>query len=60
MNIGITSFPYKLSSITNLSISRKTLVINREDNNPIFSFLNHFISLTIYNNTFEAKSVKDI
>ena len=60
MNIGNTSFYYNLFFITNLSISRKILVINREDNNPIFSLLNYFISLTIYDNAFEAESVKDV
>ena len=60
MNIGNASFPYKSSLITNLSISRKILVINKENNNPIFSLLNHFISLTIYNNTFKAESAKDV
>ena len=60
MNIDNASFPYKLSPITNLSLSRKILVINKEDNNPIFSLLNYFIFLAIYNNTFEVESAKDI
>ncbi len=36
------------------------LVIDRGDDNPIFSLLDHFISLAMYNDAFEAESAKDI
>ena len=60
MNVGTASFRCDLSSITNLSVSRKTLVIDGEDDDPIFSLLDHFISLAMYDDAFEAKSAKDV
>lgn len=59
MNVSNASFSYESSSITNRPGSRKTLVIDREDDNPMFSLLNHFISLAMYDDAFEAKSAKD-
>ena len=60
MNVSNASFSYKSSSITNRPGSRKTLVIDGEDDNPIFFPLDHFISLTIYDDAFETKSAKDV
>lgn len=39
---------------------RKTLIINKEENNLLFLFLNYFIFFVIYNNTFEAIFAKNI
>ena len=48
------------SSVPDLCASRKTLVIDREDNDPVFSLLDHLIFLAVNNDTFEAESAKDV
>ena len=43
-----------------LYICKKTVVIDREDNDSLFSLLDHFISLAIYDNAFEATYAKNV
>ncbi len=45
---------------TNLCASRKTLVVDGEDDDPIFSLLDHLISLALHDDAFEAKSANDV
>ena len=47
-------------SVTNLCAFRKTLVIDGEDDDPIFSLLDHLISLAVDDDAFEAESAKDV
>lgn len=39
---------------------RKTLVIGGRDNDPLFSLLDHFISLAVYDDAFEATYANNI
>ncbi|MCJ1422042.1 hypothetical protein MMC32_008411 [Xylographa parallela] len=47
-------------SIVPHSTPGKTLVIDGEDDDPIFSLLDHFIALAMYDDAFEAESAKDV
>jgi len=46
--------------MVNLYTYRKTLVIGGGDNNPLFSLLDHFISLAVYDDAFEATYAKNV
>lgn len=52
--------PVSHISSLNLSVIRKTLVIDGEDDDPIFSLLDHFISLAVHDDAFEAESAKNV
>jgi len=45
---------------TNLCASRKTLIVDEEDDDLIFSLLDHLISFALHDDAFEAKSVNDV
>lgn len=41
-------------------LCRKTLIIAGGDDDPLFFLLNHFISLAVYDDAFEATSAKNV
>lgn len=43
-----------------LCTCKKTLIIDKEDNNSLFSLLDYFISLAIYNDAFEVTYAKNV
>lgn len=45
---------------TGFIVGRKTLVIDRENDDPLFSLLDHVISLAVHDDTFEAKSARKV
>ena len=47
-------------SWTNYYPYRKTIVVDGEDNDPLFSLLDQLISLALYDDTFETKSAKNV
>ncbi len=46
--------------MVDLCTCRKTLVIGRGDDDPLFSLLDHFISLAVYDDAFEATYAKNV
>ena len=46
--------------MVDLCTCRKTLVIGGGDDDPLFSLLDHFISLAVYDDAFEATYIKNV